>query len=199
MTAPGRPPHPRGPATSRSAPRKLLALAREARAVELRSKKRTLQQIADELGITKQGVQKVLDRAMAHDIDKISHEVGTLRARQLAEALELRGALFDIINAGGEAADVVAAVKALVGVQQHEAKLVGAFAPERRELSGPGGGPLQTESKVAAVDLRHLTDDELRMAEALALKIEAARAERAAAGDESTPPAEGPDDAEGAE
>lgn len=160
------------PATSRSSPRTLQRLEREARIIELRNRKMTLSQIGADLGISKQAVQVHLDRIMARSVDKTDTGAEKLRTRQLAEALELRGRLFDVINSDAEPVEIVAAVKALVGVQQHEAKLVGAFAPEKRELSGPNGGPLQTESKVAAVDLRRLDDAKLAQLEQLLIEAQ---------------------------
>src|SRR5690606_12914226 len=121
----------------RSSPRTLQRLEREARIIELRNRKMTLSQIGADLGISKQAVQVHLDRIMSRSVDKTDTEAEKLRTRQLAEALELRGRLFDVINSDAEPVEIVAAIKALVGVQQHEAKLVGAFAPEKRELSGP--------------------------------------------------------------
>lgn len=159
----------RNPKTGR---RNLVSQDRRAQAIELRAQGLSLQEIGDRLGVSRQAVFKMLEAVIVADKERQTEYLDALRERQMREALDLRAKLFEIIEADGEPMETVAAVKALVGVQAHEARLWGAFAPERRELTGANGGPLQTESKVAAVDLRKLDDSKLAQLEQLLIEAQ---------------------------
>ena len=57
-------------------------------------------------------------------------------------------------------------------IQEAIVRLLGLAAPERRELSGPGGRPLETEA-TAHVDLSKLTDEELEALSEIRAKLDA--------------------------
>lgn len=79
---------------------------------------------------------------------KAADAVGITLESHLRDLMILR-------NAALKASQISAAVTAEIARGKHS----GVAAPEKRELGGPGGGPIP----VAAVDVSHLTPEQLRL------------------------------------
>ncbi len=163
--------------SSNGIPREVLA-QREAQAWALRQKFYTHQRIADELGLERSTVTKMLQRISARTLKKLSDEVLERTAAQIDqldyladEAVQAwhrskeatrnvakrtrsasggfgrRGQTEDTLiqtsDMDGDPRYLDVALKALADGR----KLLGINAPERTELSGPRGGPVQHEHK----------------------------------------------------
>lgn len=72
------------------------------------------------------------------------------------------------------------AIQTLVRIQERRARLTGIDAPERRELTGKGGGPIAVAHSSASLS-RFMTDAELDAAEAFAVELEQRRAAQSGA------------------
>lgn len=118
------------------------AAERRARAVELIKQKKTLQEIADELGVVKSAVWKM-----------IHGYVDQINARAIEQTAELRQEQLDRLEALIEAAlpkAVASAAKGdlsqlgnLVRLLERQAKLAGLDAAIVLEHQGASGGPIQ--------------------------------------------------------
>ncbi len=119
--------------------RKALARKREADALELRLGGATYEQIAGRLGYkNRSSAQRAVLRVLGKLI--CTEDVESLRQLELERLDRL---LLGIWSAAvrGNAKDIDRVLKIL----ERRARILGIDAPERRELSGPGGGPIQHE------------------------------------------------------
>ncbi len=127
-----------GPEGAASA-RKALARKREADALELRLGGATYEQIAGRLGYkNRSGAMRAVQRAL----DKLISPENVESLRQLElERLDrlLLGIWSSAVRGNPPAIDRV------LKILERRARILGIDAPERREFSGPGGGPIQHE------------------------------------------------------
>lgn len=148
-----------------SAPRNALSVAeKQARVVELIRQDYTFQQVANELGISRGYAHKLFRTG----IDRIPAEnVQAYREQQLADIQLARevvkeiiasytqnllvGRDGDVVENGEDHGPVLAAVDRLVKLDDHEAKLLGAYAKTQIEHSGG------VTYEVVGVDLGKLT------------------------------------------
>lgn len=151
-------------ARSKHAPDRVAATLRQRQAAELRAQKLTQEEIAERLGVSRQRVGQLLDAWDTSFRSENADRAEEIRTAQLDEIRLLKHAWFPrATSKDASSKDLTAYAKLL----DHEANLAGAKAPARTatELSGPGGGPVQTVA--AAVDLSTWTPEQLAAAEQL--------------------------------
>ena len=123
---------------SKTSPAMMTARKRERDALTYRLGGMKQWEIAEKLGVTTQAVSKMLKRVLEETAKEISEDAGKLRAVQL-ERIEMmiRGLWSRAITGDEKAID---AVRQLLNRQ---ARLLGIDAPQRTEVSGPEGGPIE--------------------------------------------------------
>jgi transposase len=116
--------------------------ARRKRAVKLRVDGHSYREIADKLRVSVQtafaDVAAVMERTQLA-ADKLAGEIRSIDLERLDIATK---ALLPKVKRGD-----LRAVEKLVAVIARRAKLVGADAPERSELSGPEGAPIEIDAR----------------------------------------------------
>ena len=155
--------------------RRMLAAERRARALQmrLRNPRITLQQIGDELGVSKEAVRKMLLKELERVNEENGERIELMRARETAVLDELQGALWDHATAEGTEwdgtiptdgegrADTRALHQAITGEAQVKLAAVGAIlniSKRRAKLWGLDMPMRSTVDHVVRVD----SEDELR-------------------------------------
>jgi len=109
----------------------------ETRATELRLAGKSFRTIARELGCTPSGAHGAVSRALDRTLSSANEHAAHLREVELARLDAMLTGLWDRAISGD-----VPAVNAALRIAERRSRLLGLDAPERRELSGPEGGPL---------------------------------------------------------
>jgi len=130
---------------------------RHALALEMRKHGYTYDQIAEHFETTPNSARGLVKSAMANLIQEPGEEVRNLELQRLDQ-------LWSIAMNAAIGGDIDAVTKCLA-IQQRRAKLQGLDAPEKRELTGPGGGPLEMIS-----NLKGLSDEDLEAMKTMLLK-----------------------------
>src|SRR5262245_34850770 len=113
---------------SLTSPRRVLAAQRRAEIVRLRVEGRTLQAIADEIGLSRSAVHESLTNELKKLADRSQEEAAVYRELTLARLEALFAALWPQAQAGH-----VPSVNAAVSILDRQAKLLGLDAPSRHE------------------------------------------------------------------
>jgi hypothetical protein len=138
---------------SRSSARRVRAAERRTQALDLRKQGKTFAEIGRELGCSEQRAHAIVTGEL--------QRLNTRRSEQAAEVARLELERLDALLAGvwpaakegeGPAIDRVLAIMA------RRAKLQGLDAPDKRELSGSGGGPLRFAVEDAVAAAQELED-----------------------------------------
>jgi IS30 family transposase len=125
-------------------PPKLSSAEKKAKAVELRRKGYQFKEIGRELGVTEGRAHQIISEECKRWRDNSQEAVEDLRQFEAMELEELRKHLWQMIdNAEDPAALTPALIDKFLKLQERRAKLFGLDAPEKKELAGRGGGPLQ--------------------------------------------------------
>lgn len=175
LTAADLPPLPHAvPTTQLMHPVDVDVAAKRAEALRLRRLRFTYERIAAHIGCTQprayQLVKEALEEMRLQAYDDVEH------VRQL-ECLSLdawQATIETRIAKAGDAASN-ADILVLIKIQERRARLLGLDAPEKQELSGPGGKPLE----VANVDARMLLIERLDQLEERRASASATVAENA--------------------
>jgi hypothetical protein len=153
-------PFPKPPPASKKGLSKdqLEAITRErhALALEMRKFGYSYEQIAEHFETTSNSARGLVKSALENAIKEPAQEVIDLEVARLDQ---LYGAAASAVAAG----DTDAITKCLA-IMARRAKLKGLDAPEKKEVTGAGGGPIQVDG------FRGLTDAELTTMKMLALK-----------------------------
>jgi hypothetical protein len=137
---------------------------RHLQALELRKAGASYRTIAEQLGYRGvSGAFKAVTSALKATLKEPAEELRTLELERL-DAMLLP--LWRRVQNGDEKA-----VDRVLRIAERRAKLLGLDAPTRRELSGPDGGPI--ESEVTYEDLSRLSDAELSALEQMHAKLAA--------------------------
>ncbi len=140
---------------------------REQKAVELAADNATQQEIARAVGLSQPGVCKMLKRITLRTQDKTDTIRLLSTERQLDDLRKARAHLVRILNfhSWSDARLVMAYLATL----KAERDILGLDAPVKREVSGPGGGPIQVADARLEELLKHDARELARMhSEALA-------------------------------
>jgi len=129
---------------------------RHALALEMRKFGYSYDQIAEHFETTPQSARGLVKSAMEHAIREPGQEVLDLELQRLDQ-------LYRLAFAAASHGDTDAITKCLA-IQQRRAKYLGLDAPEKRELTGAAGGPLQLSG------VRGMSDEELAQLKLLASK-----------------------------
>lgn len=129
---------------------------RHALALEMRKFGYSYDQIAEHFETSTASARGLVKTAMEHAIREPGQEVIDLELQRLDQ-------LYRLAFAAACNGDTDAITKCLA-IQQRRAKYLGLDAPEKRELTGAAGGPLQLTG------VRNMSDDELAQLKLLASK-----------------------------
>jgi AraC-like DNA-binding protein len=113
---------------------------RRAEVAKLRVKAWTLKEIADHFGVSIGLIHSDLVAVTARTKGQANEAIQIERAMSLARNDVATKAIMGSVETGD-----VAAIDRLVKLDDRRAKILGLDAPQRGELSGPGGGPLEVE------------------------------------------------------
>lgn len=144
--------------------RRLRAHERHLQAFELRKAGATYQAMADKLGYASpRGAHKAVASALKATLRELAEELRELEAMRLDAALL---AIWRRVTNGDERA-----IDRLLTIMKRRMELLGLAVPKRRELSGPDGGPIETQALPAA-SLSTLTDEELEQLARICEKLD---------------------------
>lgn len=129
---------------SKTAPARALSLQRQAQALELRRMGKGFAEIAAALGIGKSQAHRLVVAGMEDARQQIAASADDLRVEEVSRLDGMLAGLWPTARKGG-----VAAVDRVLKIMERRAKLLGLDAPERRELTGKGGAPMQTVNMTA--------------------------------------------------
>lgn len=155
-------PFPKPPPATRSSASKgqqeAIIRERHALSLEMRKYGYSYEQVAEHFEITPAAARSLVRTAMENAIREPGQEVIDLELERLDQLYRLA------MNAAVQG-DTDAITKCL-SIMQRRAKYLGLDAPEKKELTGKDGGPMQ----VAALDLKGMTDADLKKVKELLLK-----------------------------
>jgi hypothetical protein len=145
--------------------RRITAAERRERVIEMRRAGYLYREIASEVGLTearcndivKQYLQKMEDRC-----SELSEEIRQLEVERLDGLFR---SAWEV--AMGTSNGRLRALEMAVKIQERRAKLLGLDSPERQEIMGPNGGPVQ----MVKADLSMLSDEELARAQRYSEKV----------------------------
>jgi hypothetical protein len=129
---------------------------RHALALEMRKFGYSYSQIGEHYEITEQAARSLVKSAMEQAIKEPGQEVIDLELQRLDQLYRLAFAA----AVGGD----TDAINKCLGIMQRRSKYLGLDTPEKREITGAGGGPLQLTG------VKNMSDDELAQLKALATK-----------------------------
>lgn len=129
---------------SKTAPARALSLQRQAQALELRRMGKGFAEIAAALGIGKSQAHRLVVAGMEDARQQIAASADDLRVEEVSRLDGMLAGLWPTARKGG-----VAAVDRVLKIMERRAKLLGLDAPERRELTGRGGAPIESVSMTA--------------------------------------------------
>jgi hypothetical protein len=134
---------------SKASKTRVQAAKRHVEVLQLRLEGLTFRQIGERLGFSEQRAHQLVTEELAR--------LNAERAEQAAEVTRLELERLDALLAAvwdGASRGEVGAIDRVLAIMNRRAKVLGIDAPERRELTGRGGRPLD-------VRLEDLTDEEL--------------------------------------
>ena len=94
--------------------------------------------IAEALGVSTATISRDIRALEAQWREEAARDIAAARGEMISRHHVLRKGLATAARAGD-----VQAVKATLAIDAEDAKLMGLYAPERREIAGTDGGPLQ--------------------------------------------------------
>jgi hypothetical protein len=147
---------------SKNSPSRAVTTVRRLSALDLRVAGLGFEEIGKSLGISKPGAWQLVDGALKDYDEAVKEAAGELRAISLMRADVLLRGVWPAAESGDEKA-----IGSALKVMDHQAKLVGLYAAQKTELTGKDGGPLESVSATAALDLTQLSDAQLASLEAL--------------------------------
>lgn len=130
---------------------------RHALALEMRKMGYSYDQIAEHFETTPASARGLVKSAMEKLISEPGDEVRRVELERLDQLWRL--AMASAVNGDTDA------ITKCLAIQQRRAKYLGLDAPEKREVTGAGGGPLEMVS-----NLKGLSDEDLAIMKALVLK-----------------------------
>lgn len=150
------------PRPSKTSPRTAVTTDRRLQAMQLRKQGLNLQEIGDELGISKPAAWALVSKALRDYADAHREETSQYVQEQLLryEAI-IKTNWDDATNPSSR--DRHFAAKTIKECQVEMAKLLGLYAPVKQEVTGKDGGPLTATTTTVAVnaDYSKLSTDEL--------------------------------------
>lgn len=158
---------PRALAPSKVSAGALLTTKRRLAAFELRLQSKTFDEIAEDLGISKPAAWQLVKGAKADHDDAVGETEADVKFMHLMRYERMCATFLPLALAGDEKAAAV-----VLKVMDAEAKVHGLYAASKTELTGAGGGPLQSVT-ATNFDLSKLSDEDLRLMETLVLAASA--------------------------
>jgi transposase len=155
---------------TKATPKAAERVLRERKGIALRLAGATYAEIGEQLEMSESGAYRLVRRCLDRERARTEEDAETLRQIDLMRVERAILALWAQVKAGH-----LGAIDRLLRCLDIRAKYLGLYAPVRRELSGPEGGPIQHE-----YDFSHLSDEELDAAIAAAEAAERGEAAEAA-------------------
>jgi len=129
---------------------------RRAEAVKLRAKGKGFQEIADTLGIGLATAHLDVRTAMAEIADEAQEYIQAERGTELARLERALSVVEAVLTSAPTAEDgdelQLKALDRLVKIQDQRAKLLGLYAPEKKELTGADGAPIAIDARGALLE-----------------------------------------------
>lgn len=125
-------------AFGKSSPVKARKVENQARALELRRAGLGFEAIGAQLGIKKSQAHRLVVSGLAEARAQVAASADELRSEELSRLDGMLTGLWPRARKGE-----VAAVDRVLKISERRAKLLGLDAPERKQLEGAGGGPMQ--------------------------------------------------------
>jgi len=119
-------------------------LQRQAQALELRRMGKGYVEIGAALGIGKSQAHRLVTAGLEDAREQIAASADELRAEEVSRLDGMLAGLWPTARKG-----VVTAVDRVLKIMERRAKLLGLDAPDRRELTGKDGKPLQAVTMTA--------------------------------------------------
>ena len=160
---------------TKATPKAVERVMRERKGIALRLAGATYGEIGEQLEMSESGAYRLVRRCLDRERARTEEDAETLRQIDLMRVERAILALWAQVKAGH-----LGAIDRLLRCLDIRAKYLGLYAPVRRELSGPEGGPIQHE-----YDFSHLSDEELERAIAEAESAEGGATAAEAAGPEA--------------
>ena len=110
--------------------RRIVALEREQRALELRKAGATYQQIADAMGLSTMGAYNAVKRAIGKLNNKITEDAKAVRRLELERLNQAQLAIWPRVQKGD-----IKAINALLRIMERRAKLLGLDAPAEANVN----------------------------------------------------------------
>lgn len=155
-------PFPKPPAPAKAsiskAQQEAITRERHALALEMRKFGYSYEQIAEHFETTPSSIRGIVKTAMENAIREPGQEVIDLEVARLDQ-------LYSLAFKAAVDGDTDAISKCL-SVMQRRAKYLGLDAPEKKEITGKDGGPVQ----MAALEVKGMTDEDLAAMKQLLLK-----------------------------
>lgn len=156
---------------SKNSPGRAVTTDRRLEALDLRKQGLGFEEIGKALGISKPAAWQLVDGALKDYGEAVKESADELRQVTL---MQLDGLLYEWLPIAKQGDDKAAGV--VLKTIAERSKLMGLYAPQKTELTGKDGGPLQSIAATASVDLAKLSDDQLQALEALMLAASASAA-----------------------
>lgn len=109
----------------------------EQKAIDLRLAGMTYREIGDALGVHHKTAEEYVDRVLSISGETVENREKVL-ALELQRLDRMQSRLWNRVLAGDHAADYL-----ILKIQDRRARYLGLDAPQRTEVSGPGGGPIE--------------------------------------------------------
>jgi len=130
-------------------PKIIASLERRQHALELRKQGLTYREIGAKLGVTTKAAHKTVTKALGFLNDRIGDEARLVRRLELERLDVMQRGLWRKAKKGDPHA-----VGSVLRIQERRAKLLGLDEPEKHELTGKGGGPLNITDARARIASR---------------------------------------------
>jgi transposase-like protein len=151
-----------GDRNSTTAPRRLSAAEKRAKALEAKKAGYTFREIADNLGCSVSNAYKLVRKALDEINAKTEIDAQEMRDVEVARLDALQVTLWRRAVVNGE----LGAIDRLLSVMNRRARLLGLDLPQKHEVTGKDGGPIQTQD-LPPIDLTQLSESALYEIEAL--------------------------------
>lgn len=138
----------------RGAAQAINATEKKREALRLRKQGLSLRAIGEKLKLSHEAVRGYIQSALAEVAEETLQDATQLRALEVERLDAYLLALAPKIEKGD-----TQAISTALRVTEQRAKLLGIYAAEKQEVSGPAGQP---QEQRIAIDLHSMSDDELR-------------------------------------
>jgi hypothetical protein len=135
--------------TQKASAKNTTRIEHEQKAIKLRMGGATYGEIGKQLGITGAGAHKMVMRVLARDAAQTAEDAPEVLRVELMRLDRMQLGLWQQAKAGNQGA-----VDRVLRIMDRRSKYLGLDAPERREITGSDGGPIEYADYRAALEQR---------------------------------------------